>query len=121
MWLLSHSDQIPNIPDWLGFNALHTQDKFPRQKVTYLTPINMSPTVVAKTLEMCLGVCGETGQQYIAVTYDLAIAKMALNIQMDESPKFDNIVINLGAFHIEMAFFKSLGKLIDGCGLLEVY
>lgn len=41
---------------------------------------------------------------------------MAYQIQSVESPKFDNIFIHLGAFHIEMSFFKVLGKYIEESG-----
>ena len=37
--------------------------------------------------------------------YDLAIAKLAMQIQAEEKPTFDKIFISLGSFHLEMAFF----------------
>ena len=43
----------------------------------------------------------------------MTIAKIAMQIQHEESPKFDNIFINLGAFHMEMALFNAIGKYID--------
>ena len=52
----------------------------------------------------------------IAVTYDLAIAKIAMQIQHEETPKYDGVFIALGSFHIEMAFFKVLGKIIAESG-----
>ena len=47
----------------------------------------------------------EAGKTIIAVTYDLAIAKVAMQIQSQESPKYGQSFINIGAFHIELAFF----------------
>ena len=58
----------------------------------------------------------ECGQECGIVTYDLNAAKPAMQIQVAESPRFDNIFIMLGPFHIEMAFFKAIGKLIDSSG-----
>ena len=52
----------------------------------------------------------------IAVTYDLAIAKVAMQIQAKESPRFDNLFIAMGKFHLEMAFFNALGKYIEESG-----
>lgn len=46
-------------------------------------------------------------QAEIIVRYDLAIAKMAMQIQEQENPQYNNIFVNLGAFHTEMAFFKA--------------
>ena len=39
-----------------------------------------------------------------------------MQIQSKEKPKYDNIFVNMGAFHIEMAFFKVLGKYIAESG-----
>lgn len=52
----------------------------------------------------------------IAVTYDLAIAKIALKIQNEEKPAFDHLLVHLGAFHIEMALFKAFEKVIEESG-----
>ena len=61
--------------------------------------------------------CGET---YAIVTYDLAIAKTALQVQAQESPIFDNIFICFGAFHICMAYFNVLGYIIESSGCTDV-
>lgn len=52
--LLSYVFQVPNTPSWTGFNCRIIEDNSPKQKVSYLTPINLSPTnvsVVAFTME----------------------------------------------------------------------
>jgi len=61
-------------------------------------------------------------QQQIIATYNLAIAKLAMQIQHTKKPEFDDddIFINLGAFHTQMAFFKVIGKYIDSSGLTEI-
>lgn len=40
-----------------------------------------------------------------------------MQIQVTESPRFDNVFINMGGFHIQMSFFKALGKYIDSWGI----
>jgi hypothetical protein len=37
------------------------------------------------------GIVNESKKESISVTYDLAIAKVAMQIQAEESPKFDNV------------------------------
>ena len=55
------------------------------------------------------------------MTYDLAIAKTALQVQAQESPIFDNILfICFGAFHICMAYFNVLGYIIESSGCTDV-
>jgi len=55
-------------------------------------------------------ICNENNRQSLSLTYDLAVAKIAYQIQIQESPTFDNIFIYLGAFHIEISFFNAIGK-----------
>jgi len=46
----------------------------------------------------------------------LAIAKMAMQIQFEEKPRFKRIFVALGAFHVEMAFFGAIGKVVAESG-----
>lgn len=116
IWLFALHNNA-NTPMWNGFNCKFTKDKSDVQIIDYLPQIPLSPTsfsVTRQTLINCLKIADECGQNYIVVTYDLAIAKMALQIQVTESPKFDKIFINLGGFHINIAFFKAIGKFLEG-------
>eukprot|EP00794_Sanderia_malayensis_P015514 gene15514-17096_t len=79
----------------------------------------MSPTshaVVAETLKRFMQIATECGKQGIVVTYDLAIAKIAMQIQDEEMPLYDKVFIALGPFHIEMALFNAFGKYISESG-----
>lgn len=121
--MISHALQIPKVPMWVGFNSVISDDAHPKQKISYLTPINSSPTnksVVLETMKQSQKICQDLQQTSIQVTYDLAIAKVALQIQATEKPTFDNLFIHLGPFHIMMAYFKVLGKVIIDCGLPNV-
>ncbi|CAH0563075.1 unnamed protein product [Brassicogethes aeneus] len=123
IWMLSHSLGIPKTPMWVGYNSKLFNDTSSTQKISYLTPINLSPTkweVVYETLLQCQKMTKELNQQYMEVTYDLAIAKMAMRIQSAEKDTFNNIFIHLGSFHIMMAYFHTVGKFIDECGLADV-
>ena len=52
----------------------------------------------------------------ISVTYDIAVAKIAFEIQAEERPWYDKAFIYLGAFHIELSLFGVLGKYIAESG-----
>lgn len=42
VWMLSHAYQIPNLPMWVRYNCLiSNNDNNPKQVVSYLTPINL--------------------------------------------------------------------------------
>ena len=120
IWVISHILKIPSTPMWVGFNSKIIEDVSVKQKVSYLNPINESPTnvnVVYETVRQSQKIAEECTQEYIQVTYDLAIAKVDYQIQSTEKPEFNNLFIHLGSFHIMMAYFKAIGKFIDECGL----
>ena len=109
-------------PMWTGWNSKKKETLERRkihQSVWYLPQINESPTshsVVVETMKRSLRMADEANRESITVTYDFAIAKIALHIQAEERPTFDRLFISLGSFHIEMAFFAALGKVITESG-----
>ena len=122
-WLLSQYLEVPRTPMWVGFNSLIVIDNSLKQKISYLNPVNASSTdkkIVYETMRVSQLIAQECCQKSIEVTYDLAIAKFAFQIQSVESPLFDNLFIHLGDFHIQLAYFKCLGKFIDDCGLTHI-
>ena len=110
------------VPMWVvGWNVLSTPpSELPVQKVWCLPQINQSPTsnsVVQETLRRSLQIAEESGRECIASTFDLAIAKIAFQIKEQEAPAFDKVFILLGAFHIELAYLKIIGKYIEKSGI----
>lgn len=109
IWMLHHFFHVDSATRWFSWNSERIIDLNPVQKIGYLPNINISPTsdaAVHKTLEIALKIADECGQKYIVVTYDLAIASKAYRIQADVAPAFDRVFISLGAFHIQLSFFK---------------
>jgi uncharacterized membrane protein YvbJ len=99
------------------------KDTSPKRNISYLTTINSSPTnlsVVLETIKQAQKVVDECSEEYMEVTYDLGTAKIALQIQSTEKPKFDDLFIHIGSFHVMMAYFKAVGKFIDNCGITNV-
>ena len=106
-------------PLWAGWNTPISLPADYTHNIWYLSQINQSPTnhsVVAETLRRSLDITAEAGKTNISVTYDLAIAKIAMQIQEEERPQFDKIFIALRPFHVELAFFSALGKIVAGSG-----
>lgn len=102
--MLCHSLKIHRTPMWVGFHHNLNKDLHSNtEKICYLTPINESPTntsVVIETMKQSQNIAAEIEQPCITVTYDLAIAKIAMQVQSTEKPAYDNLFINLGPFHI---------------------
>ena len=108
---------------WTGWNTeFHTQFSKQlqlKQTFGYMKPIMLPPTrndVVLETLNRSKELANECDSSCIVVTYDLAIAKIAKQIQCTEHPQFDDIFIQFGQFHTELNIFSALGKIIEGSG-----
>lgn len=122
LWMMAFS-LLNEMPMWRGWNSKITKDPLPKQIVGYMENINLSPTrldVVQETLKRSQQVAKECNETYAIVHYDLAIAKQALKIQDKEAPKFDNVFICFGPFHINMTYFACLGYLITSSGGPEI-
>lgn len=110
-------------PMWRGWNSLVCNDPLPKQVIGYMENIELPPTrldVVRETMTRSQRVATECGEKYTVVTYDLAIAKPALQIQAQESPQFDNVFVCFGTFHIYMAYFACLGYILESSGGPEI-
>ena len=89
VWMMQFSFLPQSTPMWVGWNAQQRHDCQPTERIWYLPPINQSPTstaVVKETMKRAQQLAKECRKSEIAVTYDLAIAKMALEIQVAETP-----------------------------------
>ncbi len=61
----------------------------------------------------------ECGDQHAIITYDLTIAKPALQIQDEVSPLYDKVFIMFGAFLIQLTYFGGVGYFVSESGGLK--
>ena len=119
-WMVDvHLSTTNETPMWAGWNTKRSPKIDLVQKVWYLPQINQSPTsssVVLETMKRSQDIAKEADRGSIAVTYDLAIAKIAWQIQNEERPIFYNVFVALGAFHVELLLFAAFGKVIAESG-----
>ena len=104
---------------WVGFMSKYYVDNLPQQDVRYLPNMRQPITgldVIQETLILTQRCAQECRIPYGVVSYDLNAAKPAMQMQATEKPKYDNVFIMPGVFHVEMAFFKALGKMIEDSG-----
>lgn len=117
-WMLQCEVERP-MPLFPGFYSQYIEDSLPQQKIWYMDPISAPPTrndVVRETMKRSMNVVAETKQQYGVVTYDLAVALKAYSIQALDAPLFDKLLIMLGNFHLELAFYGAVGTFISESG-----
>ena len=46
----------------------------------------------------------------------MVIAKIAMQLQHEKTPKYDGVFTAVGSFHTGIAFFEALGKITDESG-----
>ena len=118
LWMISHMFQH-NIPMWIGWNLQVTVDNLPQQTIGYMDNYSLPPTrldVVTQTMRTSQKVAAECGETYAIVHYDLAVAKLALSIQAEESSVYENVCVCFGVFHVQMAYFPAIGTLLADFG-----
>ena len=92
---------------WAGWNSRYGPQEESKPKFWYLKQMNESPTstsVVAETLKRLQKVAEECNIYNISVTYNLAIAKVAMQLRAEENSTYGNVFIHLGPFYITCAF-----------------
>ena len=92
----------------------------PQSIIAYMDPVSQSPTrndVVHEALERSLKVANETDQKYLPVTYVLTIAIKTYCIQNLMASKFDKLLIKVGNFYLELAFFGAVDSYLADCGV----
>ena len=97
IWMMNHALEVPDVPMWVGFNSQIDDSNSPQQFISYLTPINSSPTntaIVLETMSQSKKIAEDLCQRCMQVTYDFAIAKLAFQIQATKKPRFDNLFIH---------------------------
>ena len=86
---LTFNRQSGDVPMWVDWNSRYGPQEEGTQKVWYLKQKNESPTstsVVEETLKRLQEVAAECNKYNTSVTYDLAIAKVAMQLQAEEKP-----------------------------------
>lgn len=100
-----------------------TIDDLPKQNIGYMKNLCLPPTrldVVVETLCIYQKFIEECNDKYAIVHYDLAVVKPAMQIQYEQSPRFDNIFTCFGPFHIELAIFGVIGNILSESGGLHI-
>ena len=118
LWTFSFNF-LQDIPMWTGWNSERYYEKTPTKKIGHMKPITLPPTrtdVVRETMIQSQKVSAECGSKYTIITYDLAIAKVAKQIQCEEYPTFNSIFVMFGRFQVEQNVFSAIGKIIEGSG-----
>lgn len=124
-WLVGKSLKLKSLPGWSGFMEEATKDlPFHRSKVICLPFINYPPSqydTVLTSLRMANEKCRATGQKTCFVTFDQPLYIKAKEILANSGPELNNVVARLGGFHLLMSFLGTIGSIMGGSGLKELF
>jgi len=84
-----------------------------------LSPTN--PDVVQESVDYCMTVSKDMGQEFCVLTCDQAIYEIVLALQKKHPTKYDHLILRMGGFHIAMNFQGAIGKLMKGTGLEDLF
>lgn len=122
LWLFGKYSNIPTLPGWNGFMAkLTCALPYAQSKILCLPFINSPPShyhTIFTSLLMATEKCKTVNQSHCFVTFDQPLYIKARDII---SNSFSNAVIRLGGFHLLMSFMGSVGYIMAGSGLKELF
>ena len=82
------------------------------------------PITDYKTVQQCLlyarEATKEVGQKYTITTFDLGVCMKAYPIIFNHPERFKKHIVLIGTFHLTMAYFKMLGKKLEGSGIEDI-
>jgi hypothetical protein len=99
-------------------------DEPPRLTIIYYYPVINQSITDNKVVQECLRYseqgAREVGQKYVVTTFDLGVCMKAYPIIWNEPKKFEDHIIMIGTFHVVCAYFKMIGKKMEGTGLSDI-
>ena len=101
---MASSGEVSNVA---RLELLVHEDKLPQQAISYMENIDFHPTLPDVTQQtMVLEVCGN--KKYAIA---IAIPKPALQIEIQQSPRYDNVFICSDTFHL-FRFFRIYSRFV---------
>ncbi|CAH2085135.1 unnamed protein product [Euphydryas editha] len=117
---------ISQIPTWKGFmEVLSTVVPYSMSEVVCLPFINGPPsnlTMINTSLHYAARETRMCNRKTCFVTYDQPLYAKALAIvQESQSEELKNVVVRLGGFHMLMSFLGSIGHIMAGSGIEDLW
>lgn len=126
LWIYNHKVRSIDVKGWNGFMENLTQDlPYTRSRILYLPCLNHPPSnydTIYTVLSLAAERIENKKQKVAIVTFDQPLYWKANEIlHSTTDPKLKNVVVRLGGFHLIMSFLGSIGQIMDGSGLKELF
>lgn len=127
MWLYAKWSFTTNITGWNGFmEEVTTGESFAKSKIICLPFIDAPPSdydTIYTALLFAVDQCTIANQEACIVTFDLPLYMKAHDIihSADLNDPVKNLIVRLGGFHLLMSFLESIGYIMGGSGLADIF
>ncbi|KAE8752846.1 hypothetical protein FOCC_FOCC000584, partial [Frankliniella occidentalis] len=128
LWLIGNTGVPHVIPGWNGFmsNAMQGTSPYSLTATLPLPFVNLNPsdpTTVFTCLDFAAETASKHGQQFCSVTFDQPLFWKAMDIILSspQNSPVRKVIVRLGGFHLLMSFMGSIGHLMAGSGLEELW
>lgn len=126
LWLYSKHKDFTGLPGWNVFMQQVTADLSYQKSFTAYLPFILAPTTDYDTIYTALlkasDKCKAQGQTMCMVTFDQPLYLKARYITANSTDsRLKNVVPRLGGFHLLMSFLGSIGYIMDGSGLKDLF
>jgi len=122
LWVLLRAKQC-KIPGWAGFISLTGHPPQRLTKIGYY-PVVHHPITEYKTVKECLRLAeastDEVGRKYTITTFDLGVCMKAFPLVWNDPKRYAKHIILIGTFHLTCAYFRVIGRKMEGSGLVDV-
>ena len=102
----------------------YLEQELPRLTIIDYYPVINQPITDNKAVQECLRYseqgAREVGQMYVVTTFDLGVCMKAYPIIWNQPKQFEDHIIMIGTFHVVCAYFKMIGKKMEGSGLSDI-
>lgn len=125
IWFYGKKDEL-DVPGWNGFmEILNTTKEYSESEIVPLPFINNPPsqyeTIYTSLLEAVEN-SKLNGHKSTIVTFDQPLYHKAKDITTSSNdPRLESVVIRLGGFHLLMSYMGSIGYMMNGSGLKELW
>ncbi|XP_029341748.1 uncharacterized protein LOC100571724 isoform X2 [Acyrthosiphon pisum] len=123
-WMCAQWLGVIKCPGWNGFMETLTDSReYQETQISFLPFVNLppsSPDCIHSVLIFAAQECKKLNQRTCFVTFDQPLYIKARNI-VESSKLNPQIVVRLGGFHLLMSFMGSIGYIMAGSGLRELW
>ena len=112
-----------HISGWAGFVSQTGVKPIKKTTIEYY-PVVYKPITQYSTVQECL-LCAEkatneVGQCYVFTTFDLGVCMKAYPLVWKFPERYERHIVLIGTFHLTMAYYKMIGKKMEGSGFSDV-